>query len=58
MSKAQLPYVEPEDADEVTKRIYADAEARFEMVLNIFKITGHASEMATKMWDIFFEILG
>lgn len=52
-----LPYVEPEEADETTRRVYADAEARFEMVLNIFKITGHASEMAEKMWQIFFEIL-
>jgi len=57
MSEAQLPYVEPEDADPVTKRIYEDAEKRFLMVLNIFKITGHAPEMAEKMWDIFFEIL-
>jgi len=57
MSEAQLPYVEPEDADELTQRIYKDAEARFKMVLNIFKITGHAPEMAAKMWDIFFEIL-
>jgi AhpD family alkylhydroperoxidase len=57
MANAQLPYVEPENADAVTKQIYDDAEQRFQMVLNIFKITGHASEMATKMWDIFFEIL-
>jgi AhpD family alkylhydroperoxidase len=27
------------------------------MVLNIFKITGHAPEMAEKMWQIFFDIL-
>jgi uncharacterized peroxidase-related enzyme len=54
---AQLPYVEPDQADPVTKQIYADAEARFEMVLNIFKITGHAPEMAEKMWQIFFDIL-
>ena len=54
---AQLPYVEPEDADEVTAQIYRDAEKRFEMVLNIFKITGHAPEMAEKMWQIFFDIL-
>lgn len=54
---AQLPYVEPEEADAVTKKIYDDAEARFEMVLNIFKITGHAPEMAEKMWEIFFNIL-
>lgn len=52
-----LPYVEPEHADETTRRVYADAEARFQMVLNIFKITGHASEMAEKMWNIFFDIL-
>lgn len=57
MSEAQLPYVEPEDADDTTKRIYDDAAKRFQMVLNIFKITGHAPEMAEKMWDIFFEIL-
>lgn len=54
---AQLPYIEPEEADPVTKRVYEDAEARFEMVLNIFKITGNAPEIAEKMWDIFFEIL-
>ena len=54
---AKLPYVEPEQADPVTAQIYADAEARFEMVLNIFKITGHAPDMAQKMWQIFFDIL-
>ncbi len=54
---AQLPYVEPDQADPITKQIYEDAEARFEMVLNIFKITGHAPEMAQKMWQIFFDIL-
>ncbi len=54
---AQLPYVEPEDADAVTAQIYNSAEQRFQMVLNIFKITGHAPEMAEKMWQIFFDIL-
>ena len=54
---AQLPYIEPEDADEVTARVYADAEKRFQMVLNIFKITGNAPEIAEKMWQIFFDIL-
>ncbi len=58
MSEAQLPYVRPEDtSDPVVQRIYDDAEKRFTMVLNIFQITGHAPEMAEKMWDIFFEIL-
>lgn len=54
---AQLPYIEPEDADAVTKQVYDKAEARFEMVLNIFKITGNAPEIGEKMWEIFFEIL-
>lgn len=54
---AQLPYIEPEDADPVTKQVYDKAEARFEMVLNIFKITGNAPEIGEKMWEIFFEIL-
>jgi len=54
---AQLPYIEPEEADEVTKEVYDKAEARFEMVLNIFKITGNAPEIGEKMWEIFFEIL-
>ncbi len=54
---AQLPYIEPEHADPVTKEVYDKAEARFQMVLNIFKITGNAPEIAEKMWEIFFEIL-
>lgn len=54
---AQLPYIEPEEADSVTKAVYDKAEARFEMVLNIFKITGNAPEIGSKMWEIFFEIL-
>lgn len=54
---ARLPYIEPADADPVTKQVYDDAEARFEMVLNIFKITGNAPEIADKMWQIYFDIL-
>ncbi len=54
---AYLPYVEYDDADALTQEIYDDTVARFEMVLNIFKITGHAPEMAKKMWEIFFDIL-
>ncbi|MEM7372263.1 MAG: hypothetical protein AAF587_26835 [Bacteroidota bacterium] len=54
---AYLPFVEPEVASPLVKQVYDDAVARFEMVLNIFKITGHAPEMSQKMWDIFFEIL-
>ncbi len=54
---AQLPYIQPEEADPVTKQVYDKAEARFQMVLNIFKISGNAPEIAEKMWEIFFEIL-
>lgn len=54
---ARLPYIEPADADPVTKKVYDDAEARFQMVLNIFKITGNAPEIAEKMWQIYFDIL-
>jgi AhpD family alkylhydroperoxidase len=54
---AQLPYIEPEQADPVTKGVYDKAETRFQMVLNIFKITGNAPEVGSKMWEIFFEIL-
>ncbi len=54
---AQLPYIQPHEADPVTKAVYDKAEARFQMVLNIFKITGNAPEIGSKMWEIFFEIL-
>ncbi len=54
---AQLPYIEPEAADPVTKAVYDKTQARFQMVLNIFKITGNAPEIGSKMWEIFFDIL-
>jgi AhpD family alkylhydroperoxidase len=54
---AQLPYIEPAEADPVTKAVYDKAVARFQMVLNIFKIIGNAPEIGSKMMEIFFEIL-
>ena len=54
---AYLPFVEYDDATPLQQKVYDDAEVRFEMVLNIFKITGHAPEMSEKMWNIFFDIL-
>jgi AhpD family alkylhydroperoxidase len=54
---ARLPYIQPDEADPITKRVYDDAEMRFQMVLNIFKITGNAPEIADKMWQIYFDIL-
>lgn len=54
---AHLPYIEPKDADPVTQEVYQKTEERFQMILNIFKITGNAPEIAEKMWEIFFDIL-
>jgi len=54
---AQLPYIHPDEADPLTKEVYDNAEARFQMVLNIFMITGNAPEIGSKMWDIYFDIL-
>ena len=41
---AQLPYIEPEAADPITRQVYDKTVARFQMVLNIFKISGNAPE--------------
>ena len=40
-----VSYVEREQADERTQKFYDDAEARFEMLLNIFKVFGHTPEL-------------
>ncbi len=54
---ARLPYIEPEQADPLTHGVYENAKARFQMILNIFKITGHVPRLGARMWDIFFTIL-
>lgn len=54
---ARLSYVEPEQADPQVQTVYEKANARFTMVLNIFKITGHVPQLCAKMWEIFFLIL-
>jgi len=54
---ARLPYIEPERADPLTQGVYEKAQARFQMVLNIFKITGHVPALGAKMWEVFFTIL-
>lgn len=40
-----VSYVERGQASEKTKIFYDDAEARFEMLLNIFKVFGHTPEL-------------
>jgi hypothetical protein len=40
----RLPYIELEQADAVTKAVYAKAQAPVQMVLNIVTITGSCHE--------------
>jgi len=46
-----VSYVERDKADEVTIAFYDRAEARFELLLNIFKVFGHAPELGTVFTD-------
>ena len=42
-----VSYIEREHADEQTNLFYDKAENRFEMLLNIFKVFGHAPELGS-----------
>jgi len=46
-----VSYVEREEANTETKAFYDKAEARFEMLLNIFKVFGHTPELGTVFTD-------
>jgi len=46
-----VSYVEREQANAETKAFYDKAEARFEMLLNIFKVFGHTPELGTVFTD-------
>jgi hypothetical protein len=46
-----VSYVEKEQANTGTKAFYEKAEARFEMLLNIFKVFGHTPELGTVFTD-------
>ena len=46
-----VSYVEREQADEQTNRFYDRAEERFELLLNIFKVFGHAPELGECFTD-------
>ena len=46
-----VSYVERENADEQTNLFYDKAEDRFEMLLNIFKVFGHAPELGAVFTD-------
>lgn len=46
-----VTYVEREQADDKTLAFYEKAEARFEMLLNIFKVFGHTPELGEVFTD-------
>ena len=52
-----VSYVERDQADEATRAFYDKAEARFEMLLNIFKVFGHAPELGTVFTDTVMAML-
>ena len=52
-----VSYVEREQADEATLAFYDKAEERFEMLLNIFKVFGHAPELGTVFTDAVMAML-
>ena len=53
----RVPYLEPEQASPKAKEMYQKAEDRFEMLLNIFKVMGHAPELMNPFTDFILEIL-
>ena len=52
-----VSYVEREQASPETRVFYDKAEARFEMLLNIFKVFGHTPELGTVFTDMIMAIL-
>jgi uncharacterized peroxidase-related enzyme len=52
-----VSYVEREQATPETLAFYDKAEARFEMLLNIFKVFGHTPELGTVFTDLVMAIL-
>ncbi len=52
-----VSYVERDQADSETLAFYDKAEERFEMLLNIFKVFGHAPPLGTVFTDLVMAIL-
>jgi len=52
-----VSYVERDQANPETLAFYDKAEARFEMLLNIFKVFGHTPELGTVFTDLIMAIL-
>jgi 4-carboxymuconolactone decarboxylase len=57
MARRGVTYVEPDQANAETKKFYDRAEKTFEMVLNIFKVFGHAPALGTVFTDTVMAIL-
>lgn len=54
---ARISYVEYEQANEETKVVYDKMIARFQQLLHIGKVMGHAPEVSAPMMEIFMAIL-
>jgi len=52
-----VSYVERDQANPETLAFYDQAEGRFEMLLNIFKVFGHTPELGTVFTDLVMAIL-
>lgn len=52
-----IPYLEREDASPEAIEMYDKGEERFEMLLNIFKVWGHAPELMNPFMDFIMQIL-
>lgn len=52
-----VSYVERDQADEMTQEFYNDAEERFELLLNIFKVFGHTPKLGKVFTESVMEML-
>lgn len=52
-----VSYVEREHADDLTTSFYDDAEGRFEMLLNIFKVFGHTPKLGAVFTESVMQML-
>ena len=52
-----VSYVERDQADDVTTKFYDDAEERFELLLNIFKVFGHTPQLGRIFTESVMEML-
>ena len=51
-----IPYLERADASPKAIEMYDKGEGRFEMLLNIFKVWGHAPELMDPFMDFIMQV--